>query len=216
MSRRSTPDRSSRRPATKAKQSPKQSPRQRSTQQAKPTTASIADERARAQEEARRRRAENERRIAEHFATAPRGTWIVKASWISTVVFVVPTVVATVTNTTGIRHFAAYVSLVLFLAGMVVFPIALWIGAQRSRVDDMTMAGWWFLTGSAPADVRNHLWASLGTQIAVSLTCAAFRFETSIAFGVLVPILGLAFLGLWGGRYGWFPRREFAQRDPLS
>lgn len=177
--------------------------------EARPSTASVAAERAAAQERAKARRVENQRALTEHFATARRGTWIVWLSWIATLVFSMPTIIATVTNDTATRHGAAYVSLALFAIGMIVFPVALWFGAQRSRSDDMTMAGWWFLSGSAPSDIRWQLWASLALQTIVSITCAAIRFETSIAFGVLVPTLGLSLLGLWGSLYGYFPKREF-------
>ena len=175
----------------------------------KASAASIAEERAAAQERAKARRAENQRALEERFTTAPRGRWVVWLSWLATVVFVVLTVIAPITNDTATRHSAAYVSLALFALGMIVFPVALWFGAQRSRTDDMTMAGWWFLSGSAPNDIRVHLWASLAAQTIVAITCAAIRFETSIAFGVLVPTLGLSLLGLWGALYGYFPKREF-------
>ena len=175
----------------------------------KPSASTIAEERAAAQERAKAQRDENRRALDEHFATASHGRWAVVLSWCATLVFAAPTVVATITNDTPIRHGAAYVSLALFALGMIVFPAALWFGAQRSRTDDMTMAGWWFLSGSAPRGVRRHLWGSLAVQSIVSITCAAIRFETSIAFGVLVPTLGLSLLGLWGALYGYFPKREF-------
>lgn len=183
------------------------------TKAAKPTAASIAEERAIAQAQAKARRADNQAKLAVHFERAPWGMWIVWFSWLTTAAFVVPTVIATITNDTSTRHFAAYVSLALFALGMVIFPVALVIGAQRSRTDEMTMAGWWFLSGSAPKSVRVHLWGALALQSVVSIVCAALRFETSIAFGVLVPTLGLSLLGLWGGRYGYFEARKFGDEQ---
>ena len=168
----------------------------------------VADERAKAQALAKERRSANAAALEEYFAEHPTGRWIVLTSWASTGVFVLTTVVATVVNNREARLVAALLSLALFSISLVLHLVALWLGAQRSRRDEMTMVGWWFLSESAPKSTRAHLWGALLMQIVVSCVCAAIRFETSIAFGVLVPMLGLSFLGLWGAMYGMFaPRR---------
>src|SRR5439155_114318 len=40
---------------------------------------------------------------------------------------------------------------------------------------------------------------------------AARRPNTSVVFGILVPVYGLAMCGLWSARYGTFPRRRPAR-----
>jgi hypothetical protein len=48
----------------------------------------------------------------------------------------------------------------------------------------------------------------LAVEILVALTTASVRPFTSLAFGVLAPVYGLALAGLWGAQYGTFkPRR---------
>ena len=44
-------------------------------------------------------------------------------------------------------------------------------------------------------------------SVAVALVTAGLRPFTSLAFGVLVPMFGLAQAGLWGARYGRFGSR---------
>ena len=48
---------------------------------------------------------------------------------------------------------------------------------------------------------------SLVLQLAVVFTAAGLRPFTSVAFGILVPMFGLAVAGLWAAKYGTFPKR---------
>lgn len=100
---------------------------------------------------------------------------------------------------------AAIASLVLFGLGLCLFPVALFRGAQRSRDAEVTMAGWFLLSGSAPRRVRLELVGSTVVQTVVPLAAAAIHPFTRLAFGILVPTLGLAVCGMWGARYGRFP-----------
>jgi hypothetical protein len=45
-------------------------------------------------------------------------------------------------------------------------------------------------------------------QVAVAVATAAARPFSELAFGVLVPLFGMALLALWSARHGTFPRRE--------
>jgi hypothetical protein len=49
---------------------------------------------------------------------------------------------------------------------------------------------------------------ALGLQIVVGIAGAAVRPYTSLAFGVLVPLFGLAMCGLWSATSGAFPARD--------
>jgi hypothetical protein len=72
----------------------------------------------------------------------------------------------------------------------------------------MTVAGLFLLQGSAPRDVRRRLLGALAAEVVVGLGVAIARPFTSLAFGLLVPVYGLALAGLWGARHGTFPPRK--------
>lgn len=179
--------------------------------QRRPTAAE-----ARAEVEARSKaeRAQRDAAMAERFGDSIPGWSIVQASMITTGLFVVMTVAASWINTRPVRIVVALVDSALFLAGCAVFLKALYDGAQRSRWAEMTMAGWWFLSGTAPKRVQQALLGCLGVQVFVGLAGAAARRESLLAFGILVPTLGLAFCGLWSARHGLFPPRVTEGRTP--
>ena len=133
---------------------------------------------------------------------------IVRASAAGTVVFAVTAVAAVVSEAATVV--AAGVALALFAAGIGIFFWAYAIAVNRSRTDAIGIGGLFFLAGSAtaPAGVKRALLASLALQTAIGLATAAARPFTPLAFGVLVPLYGLALTGLWGARHGRFgPRR---------
>lgn len=136
------------------------------------------------------------------------GTGIVRASWIGTAAFVVTAVAATVTEAARIP--AVVVALALFAAGIVAFFWAYAVAVGRSRTDAIGIGGWFFLAGpdTAPAAHKRRLLASLAVQAAVAIATAAARPFTSLAFGVLVPLYGLALTGLYGARHGRFSPRS--------
>ncbi len=103
----------------------------------------------------------------------------------------------------------AVVSAVLFVAGIFTLGLGFWNGIQRSRIDDVRLAGLLAVDKShVPASVRNRLWLAVIVQTIVTFTFAALRPETQQAFGVLVPTLGLGFAALWGSRFAKFHPRD--------
>ncbi|MEA3054857.1 MAG: hypothetical protein QOD30_289, partial [Actinomycetota bacterium] len=50
-------------------------------------------------------------------------------------------------------------------------------------------------------------------QVVIALVAAGLRPYTAVAFGVLVPTLGLALCGLWAVRSGSFPPRASGTTD---
>ena len=133
---------------------------------------------------------------------------IVRASWIGTAVFTVTAIAAVATRAATIP--AAAVALGLFAAGIGIFFWAYAIAVNRSRTDAIGIGGLFFLAGAdtAPSNVKRSLLAALATQTVVALATAGARPFTTLAFGVLVPLYGLALTGLWGARHGRFgPRR---------
>ena len=138
------------------------------------------------------------------------GAGIVKASWAGTALLVLAALLAVAVKDAGVV--VLVVSLVLFAGGSVAFVAALMKGADRSRREELFLAGVFFLSGAPPA-VRRHLLGSLAVEVVVALTAAGVRPNTSVAFGVLAPIWGQGLAGLWGARYGTFPARAPGPRD---
>lgn len=97
------------------------------------------------------------------------------------------------------------VNLSLFLVGSVVFVVAFFVAANRSRTEDVWFGGAFFLNGGvAPAAHRRVLFFCVAVQIVVGLGVAALRPFTASAFSVLVPILGMGMVALYGARFGRF------------
>lgn len=90
------------------------------------------------------------------------------------------------------------------LAGFVVWIAAFVQAAARTtRGDDVVVASWVFLQGSAPATVRRHLLGAAGLTVALAI--ATMRASPFVWLANLLP-LGLA--ALWSARHGTFPARR--------
>ncbi len=135
------------------------------------------------------------------------GQGIVKAAGWGTVGFVVAAVAATAApDTFGIA--ALVLDVVLFAAGCVLFGLAFFRAAGRSRTDAIGIGGLFFLAGDvAPPAIRNRLVGALVVQTVVGLATAGIRLYTNLAAGTLVPVFGLGLCGLWAARYGTFGPR---------
>ncbi len=135
---------------------------------------------------------------------------IVAASWWGTAVLTATAVAAVVSD--AARPVAAAVALALNGAGVIVFFWAYAIAVNRSRSDAIGIGGLFFLAGDvAPPPVRRAMLGSLAAQVAVGVGAAAARPFTSLAFGVLAPLYGLALTGLWGAKHGRFENRSGAR-----
>lgn len=163
---------------------------------------------ARAEAEARRSadRAAREEAMAAAFGDRVPGRWIIVTSWICTAVFTLSAIPALIDPQDAIAVYFG-VSVVLFLAGCALFMVDLVLAAARSRDDAMGIGGLFFLAGSAPRGVQRHLLGSLAVQVVVAIAAAALDPFTPLAFGTLVPTIGLAFCGLWAVRHGLFSAR---------
>jgi hypothetical protein len=102
---------------------------------------------------------------------------------------------------------AIIVALLLFGVGCVVFLWAFATSVERSRLEEVSVAGVYLLQQSTPRQVQWHLHGALATQIVLAFATAAARPFTSLAFGILVPMFGLGLNGLWAARYGRFAKR---------
>jgi hypothetical protein len=102
----------------------------------------------------------------------------------------------------------AIFDLILFALGILLFVRTLLVAAERSRREELSVAGIWFLSGSAPPPIRRWLLGAMAVQVVVAFATAAIRPFTALAFGILVPMFGLGLCGLWGARHGTFPPRR--------
>lgn len=153
------------------------------------------------------------------------GAAIVQANLIGTAVFTVSAIVAAVVFDGFARVQGVVVALSLFAIGTFAFLWGYWSAVQRSRTEEMAVSELYFLLGPAiPPSVRRWMNGALLVQTVVSLATALARPTTdgragsTLAFGVLVPMLGLGLNGLWAAKYGAFgPRRlknaEMPARD---
>ena len=133
------------------------------------------------------------------------GRSIVLASWVTLGLFVV-TFVPDAAGLHSLGGVASVVALGLFLVSLPIWCYAFGLAVVRSaRGDDVTVGNLFFLTGSAPDDVRRQLLA----VVAVSVVVAAATAWAN-PFAALEPLLPLALLPLWGARHGTFPARPTA------
>lgn len=131
------------------------------------------------------------------------GTGLIRSSWQATAVFTV-TAFAAAIGPSWLRWPAVVVALALFAVGIITMLWAFAIAVQRSRVDAIGVGGLYLGMGSSPRPVRRHLLGALALQVVVGIVTASIRPFTSLAFGTLVPILGIGLMGLWAARYGDF------------
>ena len=138
----------------------------------------------------------------------PPGQGIVRLTLAGTGVFVVAAVAAAI-SPDPLGTVAAGIDLVLFAVGCVAFLWAFGLSVARSRTEEISVAGIYFLSGgSGPAGVRRVLLGALAVQVVVAVATAAARPFTNLAFGILVAVFGLGMAGLWAGRHGTFPARR--------
>lgn len=134
------------------------------------------------------------------------GAGIRQAAWCGTALFAVTAVGATLVE--ALDPVALLVDVMLFLAGCIAFAAAYARAVNRSRAESIAVTSLYFLTGSAPPEVRRSLLGALAAQVVVALATAVARPYTILAAGTLVPLYGLGLCGLWAALHGTFPPRE--------
>lgn len=137
-----------------------------------------------------------------------------------TAIFLVATVVAAVVFTPTTRAVGVVIDLVLFSLGVAAFIWGYFSAVQRSRVDEISVASLYFLSGQvAGKQVQKIMNGCLIAQLVIGLAGAVARSSTdgkagsTLAFGVLVPLLGLGLNGLWASQFGSFTPREQPDRQ---
>jgi len=160
----------------------------------------------------------------EPFAQIPHvGRLIVQTNVVLTVAFIVTSLLAAIVFDQPWKSVAVITSLVCFTVGVVAFLWGYWTAVQRSREDEIGVAVLYFLMdGVAPLPVSRLMNTLLGVQCAVALGTALSRPSTdgkpgsTLAFGILVPMLGLGLSGLWGAVHGTFRPRIIDKPSRVS
>ena len=102
------------------------------------------------------------------------------------------------------------VSVVLFAVGIATSLWAYTTALERSRTEEVGVANLYLLTGAtAPKDVKVRMLGALAVQVVAALAGAIVGVTglqkgdvNALAFGVLVPMLGIGMNGSWAARYG--------------
>lgn len=152
------------------------------------------------------------------------GHLVVRANMVATGIFVVSALLAAMIFDGAAKVQGVVVALVLFSAGVVAFIWGYWTAVQRSRTHEISVAELYLLLGAAtPPRVKTIMNGCLLAQTTIALVTALSRSSTpsagveggsspgsTLAFGVLVPLLGLGLNGLWAATHGDFPSRSTA------
>ena len=147
---------------------------------------------------------------------AEAGRALVTANTVLTAVFVVSSFTAAAVFDQPWKSVAVAVDIACFAVGVVAFLWGYWNAVQRSREEEIGVAALYFLMdGIAPRATALRMNVLLGVQTVWGIATALWRGSTdgkpgsTLAFGILVPMLGLGLNGLWGAFHGTFrPRQE--------
>lgn len=145
--------------------------------------------------------------------TRPTASTLSRVALVGTVLFAASTTAAIFVE--GFRPINVAVALGLFAIGTVAMVVAFFVGVDRSRTEDISVAGLFLLMGSVPRETRIQLHGLTMSQVVIGVAGAAMRPFTALAFGILVPMFGLGLAGLWAAWYGIFrPRKNLDHKRP--
>jgi hypothetical protein len=147
-------------------------------------------------------------------APDPRaGATIVQADLVGTSLFALTAGIEAIFLQRWSEVIGIAVAVGLFVVGCVIFFVAYLTAIQRSRTDEISIVNLFLLGGgTAPRAVARRLNGLLAAQVVIALVTSAVRPFTELAFGILVPVFGLAMNGWWGARHGRFPPRVIRTR----
>lgn len=152
-----------------------------------------------------------------------KGAAIIRINAILTVLFLVTASLAAAFFSQPWKTIAAVVCFVCFTVGVVAFLWGYWSAVQRSREDNISVAALYFLIDKcAPKSVARQMNGLLTAQVLAGLVTAGLRTSTdgkrgsTLAFGILVPMLGLGLNGLWAAFHGHFAPRSDVKSSGVS
>ncbi len=142
----------------------------------------------------------------------PPGAGLVNLGFVGTAAVIVVTAAGALAPDT-FGTLTAVVSGVLFAVGVVLFLYGYATGVVRSKDEEVTLAGLFFLSHTAPAVIRFRLRLLLVVQTVAATAAAVARPYTAVAFAVLAPMFGLGVMAAWGAAHGSFFAKD---PDPTS
>lgn len=158
-----------------------------------------------------------------------KGSAILRVNEALTALFTITAFASVIVFQQPWKAIAVAVAIACFSVGVVVFLWGYWVAVQRSRTDNIAVASLYFLTDKcAPKSVAVRMNSVLAGQVVIGVATALMRSTTdgkagsTLAFGILVPVLGLGMNGLWGALHGDFSPRNARKstgvppRDPAS
>ncbi len=155
----------------------------------------------------------------------PVATGLVRVDTVGTAVFVVAVAVAVpLRDERPIQIAFGAVSMVLFSIGAVGCLWAYVSALERSRTDEIGVANLYLLTGpTAPTRVKRTMSVLLAAQVVLAFAGAIVGAAglsgnqvNALAFGILVPMFGLAMNALWSVRHGTFGPRVDRSVQPTN
>jgi len=133
------------------------------------------------------------------------GRGLLVADAVGTAVLALVTVASAVTDADAVVILNLAVAGALFLGGCVGFGIGFLRAVGRSRTETVDLAGLFYLTGSAPQEVRR---AFLGLWFAQIAIAAAAIPLTDPPFAVMAPVWGIGIITWWASAHATFPPRQ--------
>jgi hypothetical protein len=158
-------------------------------------------------------------------ARPQQSTALVRADVIGTAVFVASVAVGVLfRDDRPVQIGFGIISMVLFAVGAAGCLWAYVSALDRSRTDEIGVANLYLLTGpTAPARVKRAMVVSLLVQVVLAFTGAIVGASglsgnqvNALAFGILVPMFGLAMNALWAVRHGRFGPRVDTSVQPSN
>lgn len=136
------------------------------------------------------------------------GRAIITASWVSNAVFLAGSL-PLMADLAGGEAIAAAVCLTLFTISLGIWVWAFAVAASRSRQgDDIAVGSLFLVEGQVARPARNALaWSFVASLVITAIAASANPFA------VLVPMLSVGLVGLWGARFGEFPRRRDVEAE---
>jgi hypothetical protein len=143
-------------------------------------------------------------------------TALVRADVVGTAVFAVAVAVGIpLHDQRGVQVAFGVISMALFTIGAAGCLWAYVRALERSRIDEIGVANLYMLTGpTAPTPIKRTMSIALIVQVVLALTGAIVGAAglsgnqvNALAFGILVPMFGLAMNALWAVRHGTFGPR---------
>lgn len=152
-----------------------------------------------------------------------KGSAIIRLNAIFTALFIVTAGLAVAFFDQPWKTVAVVVCLASFSIGVVAFLWGYWSAVQRSREDNISVAALYFLIDNcAPKAVARRMNSLLAIQFIAGLVTAGLRSSTdgkrgsTLAFGILVPMMGLGLNGLWAAFHGHFAPRVATNSSGVS